>query len=99
MFVNSIDSVHRLKGILELLRIRPLVLHAHLQQRQRLKNLERFVCVCVCVGGWVCGWVGVCVCVCVWVDMGVGVGGWVGGCVCVGGWVWVCTDEVDSIYL
>lgn len=43
VFVNSIDSVHRLKGILELLRIHPFVLHAHLQQRQRLKNLEGFI--------------------------------------------------------
>jgi hypothetical protein len=36
---------------------------------------------CVCVGGWVCGWVGVCECV--GVGGGVGVGGWVCGC---GGW-------------
>ena len=49
-----------------------------------------WVCVCVCVWvggcvcGWVCVWVGVCVggCVCVWV------------CVCVCGWVGVCVSIV-----
>jgi len=35
---------------------------------------------CVCVGGWVGGWVWVWV----WVWVGVGVCGWLGG------WVWVC---------
>ncbi len=41
------------------------------------------MCVCVCVCGWVGGWV--CVCGCVWVYVCV--------CVCVGGWMGVCVSE------
>ncbi len=47
VFVNSIDCLQRLRSLLELLRLSPLPLHAHMQQRQRLKNLERLD-----VGGW-----------------------------------------------
>ncbi|XP_045505486.1 DEAD-box ATP-dependent RNA helicase 13 [Colias croceus] len=42
VFCNSINSVKRLAQILSLLKCRPLPLHASMQQRQRLKNLERF---------------------------------------------------------
>lgn len=43
VFCNSIDCVRRLRNILELLECHPLSsLHASMQQRQRLKNLERF---------------------------------------------------------
>eukprot|EP00047_Mylnosiga_fluctuans_P002042 m.222913 g.222913 ORF g.222913 m.222913 type:complete len:778 (-) comp10849_c0_seq1:784-3117(-) len=42
IFVNSIDCGRRLVALLQVLRFRPLALHAHLQQRQRLKNLDRF---------------------------------------------------------
>lgn len=42
IFVNSKDSVRRLRSILELLKCSPLVLHADMHQRQRLKHLERF---------------------------------------------------------
>ena len=42
IFCNSIDCVHRLCGLLTLLRLQPLRLHAGMQQRQRLKTLDRF---------------------------------------------------------
>lgn len=42
VFCNSIDSVRRLVSVLDLLQCRPLPLHASMQQRQRLKNLDRF---------------------------------------------------------
>lgn len=42
VFCNSIDSVRRLVSVLELLQRCPLPLHASMQQRQRLKNLDRF---------------------------------------------------------
>lgn len=42
VFCNSIDCVHRLCGLLGLLQLDPLRLHAGMQQRQRLKNLDRF---------------------------------------------------------
>lgn len=42
VFCNSIDCVHRLHGLLTLLRLQPLRLHAQMQQRQRLKMLDRF---------------------------------------------------------
>ncbi|XP_065174831.1 ATP-dependent RNA helicase DDX24-like [Sycon ciliatum] len=42
IFCNSIDCVHRLCGLLTLLRVQPLRLHAGMQQRQRLKTLDRF---------------------------------------------------------
>lgn len=42
VFCNSIDCVRRLKSVLETLCLRPLVLHADMQQRQRLRQLDRF---------------------------------------------------------
>ncbi|XP_048001275.1 ATP-dependent RNA helicase DDX24 [Leguminivora glycinivorella] len=42
VFCNAIGCVQRLAQLLSLLKCRPLQLHANLQQRQRLKNLERF---------------------------------------------------------
>ncbi|XP_063542129.1 ATP-dependent RNA helicase DDX24 [Cydia strobilella] len=42
VFCNAIGCVQRLATLLSLLKCRPLQLHASLQQRQRLKNLERF---------------------------------------------------------
>lgn len=42
VFCNSIDCVRRLKSVLEALRMKPMGLHAEMQQRQRLKHLDRF---------------------------------------------------------
>ncbi|XP_028398724.1 ATP-dependent RNA helicase DDX24-like [Dendronephthya gigantea] len=42
VFVNTIDTLRRLLSILNLLKLAPLALHAGIQQRQRLKNLDRF---------------------------------------------------------
>ncbi|EFA07346.2 ATP-dependent RNA helicase DDX24 [Tribolium castaneum] len=42
IFCNSIGCVRRLANLLGILGCRPLPLHASMQQRQRLKNLERF---------------------------------------------------------
>lgn len=42
VFCNSIDSVRRLTSVLGILECAPLSLHASMQQRQRLKNLDRF---------------------------------------------------------
>ncbi|CAH1773944.1 unnamed protein product [Owenia fusiformis] len=42
VFANSKDCVRRLTSILTLLKCNPLPLHADMQQRQRLKNLDRF---------------------------------------------------------
>ena len=42
VFCNSIDCVRRLVNLLGYLRVCPLGLHAQMQQRQRLKNLDRF---------------------------------------------------------
>ena len=43
VFCNSIDCVRRLINLFQLLECEPLGLHAQMQQRQRLKNLDRFV--------------------------------------------------------
>ena len=43
VFVNTIDTLRRLLSILNLLKLSPLALHAGIQQRQRLKNLDRLV--------------------------------------------------------
>lgn len=43
IFVNAIDSIRRLIPIFKLLNIEVLGLHAHMQQKQRLKNLDRCV--------------------------------------------------------
>lgn len=42
VFVNSIDCIRRLVPLLELLELPVWGIHAEMQQRQRLKNLERF---------------------------------------------------------
>ncbi|CAG8518190.1 9584_t:CDS:10 [Acaulospora morrowiae] len=42
IFVNSIDAIRRLVPIMKLLNIEVYGLHAQMQQRQRLKNLDRF---------------------------------------------------------
>ncbi|XP_065831355.1 ATP-dependent RNA helicase DDX24-like isoform X2 [Oscarella lobularis] len=42
VFTNTIDCIRRLKSLLALLKLDPLPLHAGMQQRQRLKNLDRF---------------------------------------------------------
>ncbi|KAK7865654.1 hypothetical protein R5R35_006911 [Gryllus longicercus] len=42
VFCNSITCVRRLAQILEILKCNPYPIHANMQQRQRLKNLERF---------------------------------------------------------
>ncbi|KNC77192.1 hypothetical protein SARC_10340, partial [Sphaeroforma arctica JP610] len=42
VFVNSIDCIRHVTPILSQLGCKPLGLHANMQQRQRLKNLERF---------------------------------------------------------
>ncbi len=43
VFVNTIKCLQRLRGMLDLLQLNPLPLHANMQQRQRLKNLDRYV--------------------------------------------------------
>jgi ATP-dependent RNA helicase DDX24/MAK5 len=42
VFVNSIDAIRRLVPILKLLKVDAYPLHAEMQQRQRLKNLDKF---------------------------------------------------------
>lgn len=42
VFVNSISCLRRLVAILTILKVRVYGLHAEMQQRQRLKNLDRF---------------------------------------------------------
>ncbi|XP_029160128.1 DEAD-box ATP-dependent RNA helicase 13-like [Nylanderia fulva] len=42
VFCNSIGCVKRLSTLFSILECKPLPLHANMQQRQRLKNLERF---------------------------------------------------------
>lgn len=41
VFCNSIGCVKRLSTLFAILECKPLPLHANMQQRQRLKNLER----------------------------------------------------------
>lgn len=43
VFCNSIDCVRRLRTVLENLELSPLVLHASMHQKQRLRNLDAFV--------------------------------------------------------
>merc|ERR1712223_613715 len=43
VFCNSIDCVRRLGNLFQILDCEPLGLHAQMQQRQRLKNLDRFI--------------------------------------------------------
>ena len=42
VFANSIDCIFRLSALFQLLGCNPMHLHAKMQQRQRLKHLERF---------------------------------------------------------
>lgn len=42
VFANSIDCVRRLTNLFRLLKKTPLQLHANMEQKQRLKNLEKF---------------------------------------------------------
>ena len=42
VFANSIDCVRRLTNLFRLLKKTPLHLHANMNQKQRLKNLEKF---------------------------------------------------------
>lgn len=42
IFVNSIDAIRRLVPVFKLLNLEVLGLHAQMQQKQRLKSLERF---------------------------------------------------------
>jgi ATP-dependent RNA helicase DDX24/MAK5 len=43
VFMNSIDAIRRLVPVLKLLGIEAVGLHAEMQQRQRLKNLDKYV--------------------------------------------------------
>jgi superfamily II DNA/RNA helicase len=43
VFVNSIDAIRRLVPISKLLGLEVIGLHAQMQQKQRLKNLDRYV--------------------------------------------------------
>ncbi|KAG6837085.1 hypothetical protein H0H93_014977 [Arthromyces matolae] len=42
VFLSSIDGIRRLMPLLELLNVKAFPLHSQLEQRQRLKNLDRF---------------------------------------------------------
>ena len=42
VFANSKDALRRLVSVLRLLNCSPLVIHADMRQKQRLKNLDRF---------------------------------------------------------
>ncbi|VDM60531.1 unnamed protein product [Angiostrongylus costaricensis] len=42
VFTNSVDASRRLYGILKLLKLQPLMIHAKMEQKVRLKNLEKF---------------------------------------------------------
>lgn len=42
VFANSIDCVRRLMALFRILKKNPLQLHANMEQKQRLKNLEKF---------------------------------------------------------
>ena len=43
VFLSSIDGIRRLLPLMELLQLKAYPLHSQLQQRQRLKNLDRYV--------------------------------------------------------
>ncbi|KAF8155797.1 P-loop containing nucleoside triphosphate hydrolase protein [Crassisporium funariophilum] len=43
VFLSSIDGIRRLMPLVELLNVNAFPLHSQLEQRQRLKNLDRFV--------------------------------------------------------
>ncbi|KAK6026701.1 DEAD/DEAH box helicase [Ostertagia ostertagi] len=41
-FTNSVDASRRMYGILRLLKLQPLMIHAKMEQKVRLRNLEKF---------------------------------------------------------
>ena len=43
VFLSSIDGIRRLLPLMELLELKAFPLHSQLEQRQRLKNLDRYV--------------------------------------------------------
>lgn len=49
VFANSISCIKRLSGLLKVLDIMPLTLHACMHQKQRLRNLEQFAHLDDCV--------------------------------------------------
>ncbi|XP_036203889.1 ATP-dependent RNA helicase DDX24-like [Myotis myotis] len=49
VFANSISCIKRLSGLLKVLDIMPLTLHACMHQKQRLRNLEQFARLQDCV--------------------------------------------------
>ncbi|KAM9201865.1 ATP-dependent RNA helicase DDX24 isoform 1-T1 [Dugong dugon] len=49
VFANSISCIKRLSGLLKVLDIMPLTLHACMHQKQRLRNLEQFARLKDCV--------------------------------------------------
>ncbi|KAM6202760.1 ATP-dependent RNA helicase DDX24 [Rhynchocyon petersi] len=49
VFANSISCIKRLSGLLKVLDIMPLTLHACMHQKQRLRNLEQFAHLKDCV--------------------------------------------------
>lgn len=42
VFLSAIDGIRRLSPLLELLNLKAFPLHSQLEQRQRLKNLDRY---------------------------------------------------------
>jgi ATP-dependent RNA helicase DDX24/MAK5 len=42
IFTNTVNCIRRLRSLLSILQLNPLPMHAGMQQRQRLKNLEKF---------------------------------------------------------
>lgn len=46
VFVGSIDGIRRITPLFELLKVPVYPLHSQLQQKQRLKNLDRYVLAC-----------------------------------------------------
>ncbi len=49
LFANSIDTIRRISHLLALLKIPTISLHAQMQQRQRLNNLDKFKACVECV--------------------------------------------------
>lgn len=43
VFLSSIDGIRRLMPLMDLLELKAFPLHSQLEQRQRLKNLDRYV--------------------------------------------------------
>ena len=52
MFVNAISCLRRVLALLTLLHVPVFALHAQMQQRQRLKNLDRFKVPTFCVSSF-----------------------------------------------